>query len=217
MTYLTHNILYDVKIVLGFTSIILILIINTHIPILPIRNITFLLTSISLWFTSLSATFFCLHKLLQQKEPLQIYCKTKSAIELKPKRQVQPNPEKVRILGDDINKYFIIKWYSYISQNEEFTEQSKVLLEELIVHLVEVQVLVSNKLLLHGCLNLFLRHLKEFRRSLKRKEKYGGKIEDLYRYVKNYSLFNSLMSLNLGSHICAVMVLKRLKIISCIN
>lgn len=181
MTSLNPNILYDVKILLGFTSIILILIINTQIPILPISNIAFLLTSISLWFTSLSATFFCLHKLLQQKEPLQFFCKNKSVTELEPKRQIQANPEKVRILADDINKYFISKWYSNISQNEEFVEQSKVLLEELIVRLIEVQALVSNKLLLHGSLNLFLKHLKEFRRSLKRKEKYGGKIEDLYR------------------------------------
>lgn len=179
---LVPNFIYDGKILLGFASIILILLVNTQIPVLPISNVTFLVTFISVWYTSLTATFFCLHKLLQKNEPLQLFSKTKTATDLKPKRQVKPNPEKVRILAEDIDKYFIRKWYCNISQNDEFVEQSKTLLEELIFRLAEVQVLVNNKLLVHGSLNLILSHLKEFRRSLKRKEKYGGKIEELYRY-----------------------------------
>lgn len=179
---LAPNFIYDWKILLGFASVILVLVINTQIPILPVSNITFILTSISLWFISLSATFFCLHKLLQKKEPLQLFPKIKKSTESNVKRQIKPKPEKVKALTQDINKYFISKWFLNVSHDQEFTQQSEILLEELIGRLAEVQICVSNKLLLHGGLNLFLRHLKEFRRSLKRKEKYGGHIEELYRY-----------------------------------
>lgn len=154
---------------------------NTQIAILPVTNITFILSSVSLWFISLSATFFYLHKLLQKQEPLQLFLKNKKSTDPNVRRPIKPNPEKVKALTQDINKYFISKWYSNISSNQEFTEQSVILLEDIISRLAEVQICVSNKLLLHGSLNLFLRHLKEFRRSLKRKEKYGGNIAELYR------------------------------------
>lgn len=179
--FLVANILYDWKILLGFTFVMLVTIINTQITILPVSNLTFLLTSFCLWFISLSATFFCLHKLLQKKEPLQVTLKNRKTTKDKVKGEIKPNPEKVKALIRDIDKYFVTKWYCNISQDEAFTQQSKTLLEELISKLAEVQVCVSNKLLLHGSLNLFLRHLKEFRRSLKRKEKYGGKVDELYR------------------------------------
>lgn len=172
------NIIFDTKILICFAAIVFISIINTKIPILPVSNLTFILTSISLWFISLCSTLFCLHKLLQKKEPLQFFLKATSKTTYS---KIKPNPDKVKALTEDINKYFISKWYCNLSHDEEFPEQSKLLLEELITRLAEVQINVSNKLLLHGCLNLFLKHLKEFRRSLKRKEKYGGKIEELYR------------------------------------
>lgn len=178
---LASNFMIDWKVLPGFLSIIIVLIINLQIPILPISNVTFVLLSVSLWFISMSATFFCLHRLLQKKEPLQQFLKQKKVKEKKPKKQIKPNPEKLKTLIQDINKYFIKRWYCNISQDQEFTEQSEILLEELISRLAEVQFCVSNKLLLHGSLNLFLRHLKEFRRSLKRKEKYGGRIEELFR------------------------------------
>lgn len=174
------NIIYDWKILLGFTIIILVSIINSQLTILPVSSLVFLLTSISLWFISLSATFVCLHKLLQEKEPLQLSKSQKNA-GTKPKGQIKPNPEKVKALTREISMYYISKWYSIISHDGDFTEQSRILLEEIISRLAEVQICVSNKLLLHGSLNLFLRHLKEFRRSLRRKEKYGGKTDELYR------------------------------------
>lgn len=179
--FFIHDQLYDWKILLGLTCIIFITIINSQVTILPVSNLTFLLTSISLWFLSLGATFVCLYKLLQKKEPLQLNLKAKKATGAKSKGQIKPNPEKVKALTRDINKYFVSKWYSNISTDKDFTEQSGILIEEIINRLAEVQVCVSNKLLLHGSLNIFLRHLKEFRRSLKRKEKYEGKIEELYR------------------------------------
>lgn len=173
----TPNIILDVKILIGFASIVIISVINTKVPILPVTNFSFLLTSAILWFIGLCSTLFCLHKLLQKKEPLQLFIK----LDKTSAARIKPNIDNVKVLTEDINNYFITKWYFNISHNEEFTEQSKLLLQELITRLVEVQLLVSNKLLLQGTLNLFLRHLKEFRRSLKRKEKYGGKIEQLYR------------------------------------
>lgn len=173
----TSNLILDAKILLGTAFIVSISVINTKIAILPVSNFSFLLTSAILWFISLCATLFCLHKLLQKKEPLQLFLKFGKTSNTK----IKPNVDNVKALSEDIDKYFISKWYSNISHDEEFPKQSKILLEELITRLAEVQISVSNKLLLHGSLNLFLRHLKEFRRSLKRREKYGGKIEELYR------------------------------------
>ncbi|KAJ8959853.1 hypothetical protein NQ318_011586 [Aromia moschata] len=130
-------------------------------------------------------TFVGLHKLLQKNEPLELSfgkCGEKQKELPKQKSELKPNPERVKMLTKDIDKYFISKWYNNISKDYDFTDESKLFLEEVINRLVEVQLAVNNKVLLHGILNIYLKHLKEFRRSLKRKEKYSGGIEELYRY-----------------------------------
>lgn len=201
--FLIANIIYDWKILLGFIFLLLVMIGNSLVTILPISSLTLLFTSIILWFFSVSATFFCLHKLLQKTEPLQFVVKTNKRSVLMEKGLIKPNSEKVKALVKDIDKYFISKWYANISQNQNFAEQSTALLEELIIRLAEVQISVSSKMLLHGSLNLVLRHFKEFRRTLKRKEKYGAEIEKLYRYVRFLDICFHYHDNFRYSHICS--------------
>ncbi|XP_050498928.1 uncharacterized protein LOC114334891 isoform X2 [Diabrotica virgifera virgifera] len=168
-------------------------IINSAFPLLPVSGVTFLSFSVLIWFGSLCITFFYLHKLLQRNEPLEIIKVSKH--HKKEPVKVKPDPKKLDGLVGDIDKYFLSIWYVYISSDAEFTKESRVFLEDVIKRLVEVQSCVHNKVLTHSILNIFLRHLKEYRRGLKRKEKYSGNIEELYRYshiistnpkVKNY-------------------------------
>lgn len=175
------NILLDWKILLGFGFLGIVSAINSKIVILPVNSFTFILISIAVWFISLCTTFFYLHKLLQKNEPLGYNLNTNKQSLSKQKRDLKVPQENVQRLSKDIEKYFIDKWYSNISRDSFFTEESKHLLNEVISRLSEVQLCVSNKFLLHGILNIYLKHLKEFRRSLKRKEKYDGTVEELYR------------------------------------
>lgn len=177
---LVTNVLLDWKIFLfGFGLLASVWTINLKIPILPVSGLAFILTSVFLWFTSMCVTFVYLHKLLQRNEPLElpIGCKVKE----ERRKQIKPNPERVEALTRDIDKFFIQKWYVHISKDEDFTNESRRFIEEVISRLAEVQLSVDSKILLHGILNIYLKHFKEFRRSLKRKEKYSGNIEELYR------------------------------------
>lgn len=176
------NILLDWKILLGFGFLGFVSAVNAKIAILPVSSLTFILISICAWFISLCTTFFYLHKLLQRNEPLRFNLHSNKQLLSQQKRELKPVPEKVRRLTEDIEKHFINKWYTNISKDSSFTEESKYLLNDIINRLSEVQLCVGNKFLLHGVLNIYLKHLKEFRRSLKRKEKYDGTVEELYRY-----------------------------------
>lgn len=179
------NVLLDWKIsLIGFCLLAFTSIINTKIAILPVSCLTFIICSVFVWFTSMCVTFVGLHKLLQKNEPLEFSVRRFNAKQKKLKKQkseLKPNPSRIQELTNDIDKYFISKWYSNISKDNDFTEESKLFLEEVINRLAEVQLSVNTKVLLHGFLNIYLKHLKEFRRSLKRKEKYSGSIEELYR------------------------------------
>ncbi|XP_018560919.1 uncharacterized protein LOC108903275 isoform X2 [Anoplophora glabripennis] len=180
------NVLLDWKIsLLGFCLLAFTSLLNTKIAILPVSCLTFIICSVLVWFTSMCLTLVGLHKLLQKNEPLEFSLKKFNAKQTtlkKQKSELKPNPDRVKELTKDIDRYFINKWYTNISKDDDFTEESKLFLEEVINRLAEVQLSVNNKVLLHGFLNIYLKHLKEFRRSLKRKEKYNGNIEELYRY-----------------------------------
>ncbi|KAJ8914549.1 hypothetical protein NQ315_010013 [Exocentrus adspersus] len=162
--------------VAGFSLLILTSILNAQFVILPVSCLTFITCWLCVWFVSMCLTLVGLHKLLQKNEPLQFGLKKITASQ-KQKDELKPNSDRVQKLTSDIDKYFISKWYDNVSNDDGFTEE-----KEVISRLAEVQLAVNNKVLLHGSLNIYLRHLKEFRRSLKRKEKYSGSIEELYRY-----------------------------------
>ncbi|XP_076265572.1 uncharacterized protein LOC143199568 isoform X2 [Rhynchophorus ferrugineus] len=155
-----------------------------------------------IWFVSMCVTFVGLHKLLQYNEPipfilLQDYMEYLGL--KKPKSEerkvLKSNPESIKRLTNDLDKYFISKWYKHISKDENFPSESRIFIEEILTRLIDVQLQINNKQILNGILNIFLRHLKEYRRSVKRKGKYQGCIEDLYRY----------------SHICSTINIKKPK------
>nr|CAH7753621.1 unnamed protein product [Callosobruchus chinensis] len=179
---LVTNVLLSWKILLfGFILLVSVSIINSQFPIVPVSSLTFIVSTLLVWFTSICITFICLHKLLQRNEFVEIVLCPKSI--RKAKGQVQLNPDNIKALCEDIDKYFIDKWYQYVTKDESFSNESKVFLSEVINRLLEVQLSVDNRALLHGVLNIYLRHLKEFRRSLRRQQKYNGSIEELYRYT----------------------------------
>ncbi|CAG9862617.1 unnamed protein product [Phyllotreta striolata] len=178
---LVSDVLLNWKILLlGFGILISVSFLNGFVAVLPVSGFTFLFVSISTWFVSLFVTFFYLNKLLQRNDPIAF---TKRRITLKKVRgDVTPDPKKLKYLVEDIDKYFVSKWYVYVSSNDEFPEETKLFLDDVIRRLAELQACVSAKVLLQGVSNIFLKHLKEYRRGIRRKEKYDGTIEDLYRY-----------------------------------
>ncbi|CAH1155933.1 unnamed protein product [Phaedon cochleariae] len=204
---LVANILLDWKLfLLGIGLLASVSIINTTIPILPVGCLMFMLCSVSLWFTTICVTFVLLHKLLQKNEPIQFGKVTKPSL-IQQRGDLKPNQEKVKLLSQDIEEYFISKWYINISEDDDFPQESRLFLEEVISRFSEVQLGVNNKVLLHGMLNIYLKHLKEFRRTLIRKEKYEGSIEDLYRYshfcttnLKSQDYFIHQLTTNLLRH-----------------
>ncbi|XP_057652629.1 uncharacterized protein LOC130891737 isoform X1 [Diorhabda carinulata] len=174
----------------GIGFLILTLMINNVIPLLPVSGFAFLSFSLSFWFISLCITFFYLHKLLQRKVPLNLIKPIKHF--KKHRGEIKPNPEKLQEFTEDIDKYFVSKWYVFISLDTKFTEETRFFIEDVIKRIAEVQSCVNNKALAHGVFNIYLKHLKEYRRSLKRKEKYNGSIEEMYRYSHIVSMNNKV-------------------------
>ncbi|XP_060529839.1 uncharacterized protein LOC132704092 isoform X4 [Cylas formicarius] len=171
------------------------IIVNSKVNILPIAGLPFTLVFVTVWLFAMSATFVGLHKLLQYKEPVdfewlnKIFFGHSSKDRFKP--NIKVNEENIRHLVEDIDRNFISKWYSNISKDMNFIEESKVFIEEVLTRLIEVQLRVNNQSLVNTLLNIYLKHLKEFKRSLKRKEKYKMDIKELYRYSHICSTANN--------------------------
>lgn len=210
-----NDVLLNWKIfILVFSFISIISITNTKLPILPISSFNFIFTSISLWFLSMWITLVALHKLLKQNKPIDYVIRSGNIEQYQKatndgscrKKPVEIDPNRLKQLIDDIDRYFIMKWYVNISENEMFIEESKHVVADVVRKMVEVQSGIDKKNLLHCCLNIYLKHLKEFKKTVKRKEKYEAKVEELYRYshscissrrTKKYyihQLTNSLLS-----------------------
>lgn len=163
--------------------------VNLVIPILPVSGLTFILIALLTWFISLCVTFVGLHKLLQHNEPVPNttvnkylqYVGFSSDTVRTPNTSLKTNAASVKRLTLDIDKYFISKWYCNISKDPDFVAESKAFLEEVLTRVVDIAAQMNHTCVLHELLNINLKHLKEFRRSLKRKEKYNVGIEELYR------------------------------------
>lgn len=97
--------------------------------------------------------------------------------------------ERIDILVRDIEDKFISRWYNEISKDESFPIESKNLMEGVARRVLQVSVQMDGSKLVCGALVILLKHLKEYRKALKRVNKNGGSIESVYRYEK---LNNSL-------------------------
>lgn len=106
------------------------------------------------------------------------------AIEETIMRENQKNiDERIDEFVRDVEKRFVENWYREISDNQEFLVETRQLLDEVIRRFLQVVVMIDNKALMQGILMILLRHVKEFKKSLKRSQKSPGTIgiEDLYR------------------------------------
>lgn len=179
---------------------------STKFIILPINGLYLLGYVIIVAISTTWASFVTLQHFLDQNKPVDL----PKLLNLKGKHYEKEdfnNTASVKQLTLDIDKYFIEKWFVYISKDPSFNNESQRILEEVLKKMVNVQLSLDNETIIQVILNLYLKHLKEFRRSLKRREKYSGKISDLYRYshmcscskkAKNY--FVHQLTINLLNH-----------------
>uniref|UniRef100_A0AAR5QF37 PXA domain-containing protein n=1 Tax=Dendroctonus ponderosae TaxID=77166 RepID=A0AAR5QF37_DENPD len=182
---------------------------NLLIPVLPVSGLAFAFIALLVWFIALFFTFVGLHKLLQTKEPISSAVFNKyfrygsttpqnGAVETQ--ATITANADSIRRLAVDIDRFFISRWYCDISSDQNFPIESKVFLQEVLTRVTEVTLQMNSNSLLHGVLNIFLKHLKEFRRGLKRRDKYRVAIEDVYRYSHVCSISSNQPSLDYFMH-----------------
>ncbi|XP_063925497.1 uncharacterized protein LOC135139260 [Zophobas morio] len=174
--------------------------------VLPITGFSLLGYVVIVAVSSTWISFVTLQNFLQQNKSIDVSRLLKLKTESKQKEDLD-DLTSVTQLTVDIDKYFIKKWFVYISSDPTFNEESKMLLEEILKKMMNVQLSLENEVIIHGIFNLYLKHLKEFRRSLKRRDKYPGKISDLYRYShtcssskKDKNYFIHQLTVNLLNH-----------------
>lgn len=102
------------------------------------------------------------------------------------KQKINYEPEKniddrIDDFTNDIEQRFIVKWYKYISDDISFSNEAKVLLDSVTRRVLQVSVNVDSDKILSGTLVILLKHLKEYRKALKRANKNGHSVEDAYR------------------------------------
>lgn len=105
----------------------------------------------------------------------------KRSFQLNFARKEKSIDERIDILVHDIEQRFISKWYSLISNEDIFPAESKILLEGIVRRILQVSVQLDCSKLVCGALVVLLKHLKEYRRAVKRVNKHGGSIESVYR------------------------------------
>lgn len=89
--------------------------------------------------------------------------------------------ERIDILVRDIEEKFISRWYNEISKDESFSTESKILMEGIARRVLQVSIQMDGSKLVCGALVILLKHLKEYRKAIKRVKKNGGSIESVYR------------------------------------
>lgn len=97
------------------------------------------------------------------------------------KKCIKNIDERIEDLIKDIEVRFILKWYVHISQDPTFPLESKLLLDEIIRHFLQVVIDIDGRKLVYGCIIILLKHIKEFKRALKRNTKKNTAVENCYR------------------------------------
>lgn len=180
-TLLTHNSKYYGKFLIAYVILMLILfsilgfcqIFSTFTIILSIVYI------ISLWIFTVWITVSSLRKLFIKNQLLdwKIFDGGKTV-----STHSDIKGKSTNSLSEDIVKQFIKTWYDEISQDEEFSVESRILIESTLNLLRGALDSINKKHFTYTVGNIYLKHIKEFRRTLKVKEKNGENISDLYRY-----------------------------------
>ncbi|CAD6236422.1 GSCOCG00008174001-RA-CDS [Cotesia congregata] len=106
---------------------------------------------------------------------------------------------------NEINDKFIDNWYSIISDDKTFDEESKEILKTVFEKIYSKILLVNKIKLSHKFADILLLHLKEYRRALRRVEKGKVKnIEEAYRCIHPGSRSNSTLEHTLHSIITII-------------
>lgn len=187
-------------------SIIAIIATDYHFPVLPFNGIYLFLYLIVVCLVSIWITFAFIQNLLKNNKPLQYnlqncpYLGTLVQTCTSPTKE-QPHSvngslpvvhdtqckkdieERIQEFAADIEKYYIARWYKSISLDNTFQLESRILLQDVTRRFLQVVVMVDGKKILHSALIILLKHLKEYRRAVRRLEKGRGTIEETYRYV----------------------------------
>ncbi|XP_044269489.1 uncharacterized protein LOC123014428 [Tribolium madens] len=190
-------------------SLLLLLVtcLSTQFFTLPVSGLYLLGCVVAVAISTTLISFVTIQNFLHQNKPLNLPKLLNLKVNKQCEREDFNNAASIKQLTFDIDKYFIEEWFVYISKDPTFNSESRVILEEVLRKMVNVQLSLSNEAIIQGVLNLYLKHLKEFRRSLKRRDKYSGKISDLYRYShmcscskKAKNFFIHQLTINLLNH-----------------
>ncbi|KAK5638239.1 hypothetical protein RI129_012534 [Pyrocoelia pectoralis] len=184
-----------------------ILLLDYKFSVLPIHGIYLFAYLFIILISSSSLTFVLLQKILKNNNSYEydfdksrslkflayiynniLYSQsTERSVLKKPvtkgERSIKSIDERIDILVRDIQVRFILKWYLNVSSDATFLSESKLLIDDVIRRFLQVVVDVNSRKLVHGCSIIFLRHIKEYRKALKRSQRSSGTVEDLYRYA----------------------------------
>lgn len=194
------------KLFFGFLTLILaIIVFDFYFCILPFNGVYLFLYLVVVSLISIWITFSFIQKILKNSKPLESnlennpYLQTlmqlyKSPVKVQTENKTEhdavnsPEIDHKKDINDritefaaDIEKYYVAKWYKNISTDITFELESRALIEDVTRRFLQVVVMVDGKKVLHGILVILLKHLKEYRRAVKRLQKNGGTVEDMYR------------------------------------
>ncbi|KAB0791579.1 hypothetical protein PPYR_03379 [Photinus pyralis] len=181
-----------------------ILLLDYNFSVLPIHGI-YLFAYLFLVLTSSSCvTFVLLQRILKNNNPYEYDFDRNTSLKLlgylynalfvreravhraegtKGERSIKSIDERIDTLVRDIQVRFILKWYLNVSSDATFLSESKLLIDDVIRRFLQVVIDVNGRKLAHGCSTIFLRHVKEYRKALKRSRRSSGTVDDLYRYA----------------------------------
>ncbi|XP_044755909.1 uncharacterized protein LOC123314597 isoform X1 [Coccinella septempunctata] len=180
-TLLTHNSKYYWKFLIAYAILMIILfgilafcqVFSTFAIILSIVYI------ISLWGFTVWVTVSFLRKLFTKNQLCnwKIFEETKRIPTCS-----QSDRNNAHKLSEDVVNQFVKIWYNEISEDDKFPVESRIIIESTLNLLSKALGSIDKKHFAYVVTNVFLKHLKEFQRTLKLKEKNGDKISDMYRY-----------------------------------
>lgn len=184
-------------------TIVVMFVLDCRYKLLPFNGIPLLVYLIFVVLLSMWGTSVLIQHLLKTNKPFeydfktgrakhvekvfQYFYKLKNDEQFVPKTSTFENrkniDERIDEFVEDVEKRFVANWYREISDDQQFLVETRRLLDEVIRRFLQVVIMVDNKALMQGTLVILLRHIKEFKKSLKRSQKNPGTIgmEDVYR------------------------------------
>ena len=185
---LAKTFLHEKTVIISFVFLIFVLTFDHEFQILPISNHCIILTTIIIVVLTTCACCHGIKWAITSEKPFEISDK-----ETKIKRYVYEWEKKwltkiihgfcdscqsleyltnfneqIRLLVKDIEKNFIKTWYSELSQNPSFLFDTHLMLEEIVFKIIKKLKKMDCKNFLASILLLYLHHLQEYRRSMKK-------------------------------------------------